>query len=89
MIIITDQKLLENLIIIKVIILKKTELSSLYLYVFIVSCLKEVRNVKTVHVLEVDTVTVAVQHRDTLAVVLQTGEQDGLLAFISPYFVLP
>ena len=53
------------------------------------ACLKKVRNVTTVYLLEFDTIPVFVQHRDTLPVVLQTGEQNWFLSVASQYFVLP
>ena len=43
----------------------------------------------TVHFLEVDTVAVTLEDRDTLTVVLQTGEHHGLLSSLSQKGVLP
>ena len=60
-----------------------------FLYPEDTACLKKVRNVMTVDLLEFDPIAVTVQYRDTLAVVLQTGEQDWLLSFLAPDVVHP
>ena len=60
-----------------------------FLYPEDTACLKKVRNVMTVYLLKFDPIAVTVQYRDTLAVVLQTGEQDWFLSFLAPDVVHP